>query len=60
MEYSTRKTRTPRRLEEIPAFRAHLARTGLTLEEFENRATAAEDLTGDALRLARRRANLKR
>lgn len=55
MEHATRKTRTPRRLEEIPAFRAHLAREGLTLAQFEHRATTAEDLTGDALRLARRK-----
>ncbi len=63
METASRPGRRIKRsLQEIPEFRNHLAREGLSFAEWERRQrlTAGPDATSEALALAWRKANLKR
>ena len=61
IELANRKRRRGyRSIDNIPEFRAHLAREGITMAEFEarQRRQTIADLDGEALRLQRRRVAL--
>ena len=63
METTARRGRNSKRdLQEIPEFRRHLIREGITYSEWErrSRACAGPDATSEALALAWRKANLKK
>ena len=63
METAKRTGRhTPRSIEEIPAFREHLRRAGISFAEFEKRqalgAGTQPDIESATLNLARKKLNL--
>jgi hypothetical protein len=57
-----RRSSVPRALDSIPAFRQHLARTGLSFEQWQarNRASCDDDVDSQILRLQHRKLQLKR